>query len=304
VSVERSVLRIVGRASLALDWLRLPAAPRAASARPAGEPLDRTGITGTDARPLPVLWEEPDLLVVEYGSLAHTFWRAQELSLFRRHAALLRAPVMDFGCGDGSFASALGLRMAWGVDNDPDALAIAARYRVYDRLTRSDATGIPLPRASVASVVSNSVLEHVTHLDAVLGEVARVLGPGGLFLFTVPLDQFARDLETFFGAREAARINAEYHHRNLLAPEEWADRLGRHGFRVIELTRYQPDWFTFWYRALRVFGDRGLGRVVPDVRRRVWRRCGPRLVRMVRRSIDATASGGSAFVIARGAGPS
>ncbi len=298
---DHPLYRLIGRVSLACEWLRAgPARPVAAPADDGGwPPFDKTGITVVAARPLPVLHDEADLLVVEYESLAHTIWRAQELSLFRRHAARVAAPLVDFGCGDGSFASALGLTPAYGVDNDPEALAIAEGYGIYGGLVRATPAGIPLPDGAAASVLSNSVLEHVVDLDAVLAEVRRILAPGGAFLFTVPLAGFARDLAKYFGARVSRSVNAEYHHRNLLDAEAWVRRLAARGFGVDTMIQYQPDWFTFWYRMLRLLGDRGIGRFVPGVRERVWRRHGPRLVEMVRVSIEATRDGGNAFVIAR-----
>ncbi len=147
--------------------------------------------------------------------------------------------------------------------------------------------------------MANSVLEHVVDLDAVLAEIARVLRPGGRFVFTVPVAEFARQLTYYFGARASARVNAEYCHRNLLEPEEWVARLARQGLVVESIHQYQPGWFTFWYRMFRLFGNRGLERFVPGTRSLIWKRYGSRIVGMVRRSITDTAAGANVLVLAR-----
>lgn len=299
--VKTIVYGLLGRASVVLDRLRpAPRAGNAAGAESAeSSEYDKTGITVRRARRLDVLWKDADLVVVDYDSLAHSFWRAQELSLFRRHIGILEHPLMDFGCGDGSFASALDMSIDYGVDNDPEALAIASGYGVYRHLVRSSATGIPLESGSLRTVISNSVLEHVERLEAVLSEIHRTLMEGGLFVLTVPVNQFKTDLEKYFGKRESERVNREYHHRNLLSVEQWTRLLDAHGFSVELLKQYQPDWFTFWYRTYRIFGRRGLGRFVPDVRLRIWKRYGPIIADMIRRSIHDTKIGGNIFVLAR-----
>ena len=51
----------------------------------------------------------------------------------------------------------------------------------------SSAENIPLPDGSVDSVVSIEVFEHVEDLDKCLEECARLLAPGGLLYFTMPV---------------------------------------------------------------------------------------------------------------------
>jgi len=48
----------------------------------------------------------------------------------------------------------------------------------YDLLLQADGAHMPLPDNSIASAFSNSVLEHIPHLDAVLQDVGRVLKSG------------------------------------------------------------------------------------------------------------------------------
>lgn len=278
-----------------------PAAVARAPAAAATAELDRTGLCVTGAERLPVGWADEDVIYPLYEtSIAHSFWRAQEFSLLRRYSKYLSGPVLDFGCGDGSFAAVLFDRIDYGVDIDPEALAIARQYGIYGELVHAAAEYIPLEPASVGSVFSNSVLEHVSNLDKVIAEIARVTRPGGAFLFCVPLRQFARDLQYWFGATESRQVNDDYYHRNLLEPEDWTQLLARHGFGVEVLTQYQPSEFTYSYWMYRLYGNRALGRLFPGIRERVWRKHSRRLVDRVRESIGGgVRAGGNAFFVAR-----
>lgn len=100
-------------------------------------------------------------------------------------------PMLDLGCGDGHFG-AVGLPCPPQVGLDPWAGPLAeARLRgVYRLLTHADGRRMPFPDAAFATVVSNSVLEHIADVEPVLAEVARVLRPGGHFYFCVPGPNF------------------------------------------------------------------------------------------------------------------
>jgi SAM-dependent methyltransferase len=103
----------------------------------------------------------------------------------------LPRPVLDVGCGDGHFASVTfdapldaGLDPWWG------PLTEARDRRAYRTLAQADGARMPYPADFFASAVSNSVLEHIPDVDAVLAEVARALRPGAPFYFCVPSDRF------------------------------------------------------------------------------------------------------------------
>jgi SAM-dependent methyltransferase len=57
-------------------------------------------------------------------------------------------------------------------------------------LSQADGARIPCPDGFFASAISNSVLEHIPNVDAVLVEANRVLQPGAPFYFCVPSDNF------------------------------------------------------------------------------------------------------------------
>jgi ubiquinone/menaquinone biosynthesis C-methylase UbiE len=98
--------------------------------------------------------------------------------------------VVDFGCGPGYVAVELA-RMTGpdgqvhGVDVNADFVAraqeVAAEAGVGDRVTFHHVTGerLPLAGASADRAYARNVLEYVPDLDATLGELARVVRPGG-----------------------------------------------------------------------------------------------------------------------------
>ena len=111
--------------------------------------------------------------------------RAVEAEFFQEFP--LPPPVLDVGCGDGHFAS-VAFDQPLEVGLDPSALSLrqAARLGGYRQLVQAEGGRMPFPDGHFASGLSNSVLEHIPGVQAVLAEVARLLKPGALFLFTVP----------------------------------------------------------------------------------------------------------------------
>ncbi len=99
----------------------------------------------------------------------------------------LPPPVLDVGCGDGHFAAVTFDRpLDVGMDPWWEPLTEARDRHAYHLVTQADGRRMPYPDATFASAISNSVLEHIPDVDAVLSEVARVLRPGAPFYFCVP----------------------------------------------------------------------------------------------------------------------
>lgn len=101
--------------------------------------------------------------------------------------AALRA--LDVGCGGGLLAeefARLGSAVT-GVDPSEESLAAARRHAAERGLpiTYRRATGeaLPFPPGTFDVVYCCDVLEHVQDLDQVIAETARVLKPGGVYLF-------------------------------------------------------------------------------------------------------------------------
>lgn len=100
-------------------------------------------------------------------------------------------PILDYGCGGGETVKAglaAGLDI-YGADifQVHNAERLASVSPLLDKqVFRIEDGRLPFPDATFATVVSNQVFEHVGDLDSVLGEIVRVLKPGGVLLTLFP----------------------------------------------------------------------------------------------------------------------
>jgi SAM-dependent methyltransferase len=94
--------------------------------------------------------------------------------------------VLDVGCGEGQVARlalAGGTTTAVGVDPTWTQLTVAAARAGGPSYARAGAAALPFAAASFDAAVACLVFEHIADVDAAIAEVARVLVPGGRFLF-------------------------------------------------------------------------------------------------------------------------
>ena len=140
-------------------------------------------------------------------------------------------PILDLGCGDGLVTSLVLPHVEIALDPDRQALAKAARLGVYERFEACLIEDAPVENGSLGTVFSNSVLEHIEHIDGALAVVARLLRPGGRLVFTIPSEAFGRWLVLPL-RRYARRRNRQLLHLNLWPTTEWACRLARAGLQI------------------------------------------------------------------------
>ncbi len=175
------------------------------------------------------------------------FLRAIESSYYQELS--LPAPVYDVGCGDGHFAS-LTFDRKIDVGLDPWHVPIheAKKYDAYKTLVEADGAMSPFPSDYFASGFSNSVLEHIPHIDDVLKETARVLKKDAPFYFCVPNTRYLSELSISRilgkGYTEWFRKISRVHHAD--EPVVWKERLERAGFETIR------HWHYFSPSAMRV----------------------------------------------------
>lgn len=89
--------------------------------------------------------------------------------------------LLDVGCGTKPYQGFFGVESYVGLDIESES---SCRRGTADYLY--DGNNFPLSDASFDAVLCNQVLEHVFNPDVFLGEINRVLKPGGKFLLTVP----------------------------------------------------------------------------------------------------------------------
>lgn len=111
-------------------------------------------------------------------------YEEQILPLAARHLAGARR-VLDVGAGEGQVArlAAAGGAAVVGVEPAWAQVTEAARRGGGPAYARAAAAALPVPDAAFDAVVACLVFEHVREVDEALAEVARVLAPGGRFLF-------------------------------------------------------------------------------------------------------------------------
>jgi SAM-dependent methyltransferase len=105
----------------------------------------------------------------------------EEPPLRRVLDALPPGEVLDAACGTGRWASYLADRghVVTGVDQSPAMLDLARAKLPDARFLDGELTRLPLDDASVDAAVCALALVHVADLAAAIGELARVVRPGG-----------------------------------------------------------------------------------------------------------------------------
>jgi 2-polyprenyl-6-hydroxyphenyl methylase / 3-demethylubiquinone-9 3-methyltransferase len=117
---------------------------------------------------------------VRFGYFKRTVDLEQALGPGRRR-------LLDVGCGGGILAeefARLGFEVT-GIDPAPETIETARAHAATSGLSIEYRTGtgeqLPFANGAFDHVVCCDVLEHVDDVERVVGEIARVLRPGGLF---------------------------------------------------------------------------------------------------------------------------
>jgi ubiquinone/menaquinone biosynthesis C-methylase UbiE len=136
--------------------------------------------------------------------------------------------VLDWGCGLGQVSWLLARRNL--AATSFDIKRFPAHSMVIDRdqvVIGEDPVLLPFPSASFDAVLSSGVLEHVVDEKASLGEIKRVLKPGGLF-FIYQLPQRYAYTELLNRWR-----SGRWHHPRRYTPRSVKIELEAAGFRVL-----------------------------------------------------------------------
>lgn len=161
----------------------------------------------------------------------------------------IKRPILDLGCGEGEVAKALfSAKPDIGLDNWDDMLIPASKNQVYGKLVKGDARQMPFADGAFNTVFSNCVIEHIYGLGKALSEVARVLKPQGLFIFTTPSHKY-REFLYFYQVFNRIKLphlaewytqkrNKMLNHYNCFSREDWQKKLAAFDFKVIESKYY------------------------------------------------------------------
>ncbi|GAC1644797.1 MAG: class I SAM-dependent methyltransferase [Herpetosiphon sp.] len=188
-----------------------------------------------------------------------TLVRSVEARLFWELRDQLKPPILDVGCGDGTFAEIAFPRYHGriaGIDPRRADVQEAQARGPYGVAMVADGAAMPFVSDSFPTAISNCVLEHVLPLDATLREVARVLQPGGRFFTGVVGHRFADLLlgTRIFGPGYGRWFNKISVHHNTLTPEGWTARFEAAGLEVEEWHYYVPPWAVMVFDASHYYG--------------------------------------------------
>jgi 2-polyprenyl-6-hydroxyphenyl methylase / 3-demethylubiquinone-9 3-methyltransferase len=180
----------------------------------------------------------------QYDDLADQWWRpgggfeilhwlararAALIPPARRHGAIL----LDAGCGGGLLAPHVrgkGYRHV-GVDLRRAGLEQAAVRGVVPVI--GDVSALPLAAGCADVVVAGEILEHVTDLPAVVGELCRVLRPGGLLVLdTVNDTALGRFITVTAGERLGIAPVGLHDPALFVDPKQLAAEFARHGLAL------------------------------------------------------------------------
>jgi 2-polyprenyl-6-hydroxyphenyl methylase/3-demethylubiquinone-9 3-methyltransferase len=158
--------------------------------------------------------------------------------------------TLDIGCGGGGLGeefARLGCDVS-GIDPSGESLAAAARHAEEQglRIDYRQGTGeaIPFADASFDAAYSCDVLEHVADLPRVIAETARVLKPGGVFLYDTINRTWRSKLvviKLFQEWSATSLMPPDLHDWNLfIKPRELLQLLDRNGLRNRGMTGLSP----------------------------------------------------------------
>jgi len=207
-----------------------------------------------------------ELLTIYWFAPPVALWRAVELRTAAEET--YERPLLDLGCGDGLIARALfgpDKPVDVGFDPWPEQLRRAAQSGMYRHVDLAHGDRMPYADGAFATVFSNSVLEHIPDPRPVVHEAARVLRPGGRFIFTVPSDAFRILLDGYVrrmaagdpvGAEAYARsVDRWLAHHHYHTPDEWRDILTAAGLTMLKARYYIPEPVErLWDRMNRRYG--------------------------------------------------
>ena len=120
---------------------------------------------------------------------------------------------------------------------------------------KADITGLPFKDNEFDVIFCNHVLEHIPDDTKAIGELYRVMKPGGFGIFQVPLDMNRKKTfqdDSITDTDERTRIFGQYDHVRVYGMD-YFDRLKSTGFKVepVDLTKTMSDAEIEKYRLVK-----------------------------------------------------
>lgn len=193
--------------------------------------------------------------------------------------ALRQQEVLEVGSGGGLICENLARRGAVTVGIDPSSGALktarshARQSGMGQNIYYVQGYGERMPFAdgSFSAIVCLDVLEHVDDWQATIAEIARVLAPGGVFVFdTINRTLLARAVLIWYGERfPSGGLTPGIHsYRKFIKPAELTRTITGCRLQVRELTGFMPRGFAHghlkmgpgWFKSIAYVGYATKGR--------------------------------------------
>lgn len=166
-------------------------------------------------------------------------------------SALAQQEILEIGCGGGLLCQGLAERGAIMVGIDPSPNALAVARKIIERRESGQSVSyqqglaeqLPYADGSFLAIICLDVLEHVGDLRATLAEIARVLAPGGIFIFdTINRTLIARAVLIWIGENiPGTSLEPGIHtYEKFIKPRELRSCIAEQGLRVRELVGFMP----------------------------------------------------------------
>lgn len=162
--------------------------------------------------------------------------------------------VLDIGCGGGFLTNHLAKEgyIAFGIDAARDALECADRHDETQSIKYivGDAYNLPFSDACFEVVCAMDFLEHVEDPDRIVEEAARVLAPGGIFLYYTFNRNLLANLIVIKGVEWFVKNTPKDMHvlKFFLKPEEVTTLCEKYGLKLEGMRGMHPKFFSkpFW----------------------------------------------------------
>jgi 2-polyprenyl-6-hydroxyphenyl methylase/3-demethylubiquinone-9 3-methyltransferase len=198
-------------------------------------------------------WHEQNNLLYRVTADRCDYIESRVNTAFGKHA-FAQQEFLEVGCGGGLICRELARRGAavTGIDPSEGALQAARDYVQKASLgqavsfDRGYSESLPYADGSFSALVCLDVLEHVHDLEATLREVARVLAPGGIFIFdTINRTLLSRLALIWIGERffrQQGLVPGLHDYQRFIKPAEIRTQLVQNGLQLQELTGFMPKF--------------------------------------------------------------
>lgn len=179
------------------------------------------------------------------------------LFFFKNKKVEFAQPILDIGCGDGSWWAAIKRNNeVWGIDISANEIRLAEKNGIFAKL-HDISKDIPFKGKLFNLVIGNCSLEHIPDIHSALRNISQSLSHEGLFILFVPtptwalqgkvqkymLKRFPRIALTFNGA-----VNGFFQHWHLYSPEVWSSLLERNNLKVEKVFGLGSRKADFYFR--------------------------------------------------------